>query len=478
MDTIAHSPQPPATATDRREGVTWRRLRGPAAAVALTLLSFGALATAVGAVLAGRLAEGVTASLLAALAATVVSGAILDTIGRYQWAGLVDRAEGRLREDLLDAALAQPLAELTEQAVGEVLDRVDDDTREVGSLLRMQVWTLLRALVTSLPVLVVATLTWWPAVVLFPLAVLGTVAAVRPLLPAISERKVAEEAAWTDHAAALEEGIAGRDDLRTSLGQAFAVQRLAALSAIVHERFVAVLRLERQVTIRGGVLLHALLTVVAASGVVLTVAGALSVAQLVTLFAVTSTFVGHRARVADQWPDLQAGLGAVLRLRAMLALAPEPVGGLPVPTGCLPLRFSGVQFSYPDDGAARPRRGARRRDALPGRAPGRAAVRRAGAAPRPRPGPGRRRRPAPGRRHLLGAGRPHRDRAVDGPSRAGRHRHRRHLQAGRPRPRRPGDRAGRGARSGDRPMGNPGAAVGSPRGVVQRIRGVSAPMSR
>ena len=79
-----------------------------------------------------------------------------------QWAGLVDRAEGRLREDLLDAALAQPLAELTEQAVGEVLDRVDDDTREVGSLLRMQVWTLLRALVTSLPVLVVATLTWWP----------------------------------------------------------------------------------------------------------------------------------------------------------------------------------------------------------------------------------------------------------------------------------------------------------------------------
>lgn len=364
MDTIAHSPQPPATATDRREGVTWRRLRGPAAAVALTLLSFGALATAVGAVLAGRLAEGVTASLLAALAATVVSGAILDTIGRYQWAGLVDRAEGRLREDLLDAALAQPLAELTEQAVGEVLDRVDDDTREVGSLLRMQVWTLLRALVTSLPVLVVATLTWWPAVVLFPLAVLGTVAAVRPLLPAISERKVAEEAAWTDHAAALEEGIAGRDDLRTSLGQAFAVQRLAALSAIVHERFVAVLRLERQVTIRGGVLLHALLTVVAASGVVLTVAGALSVAQLVTLFAVTSTFVGHRARVADQWPDLQAGLGAVLRLRAMLALAPEPVGGLPVPTGCLPLRFSGVQFSYPDDGAARPRRGARRRDAL------------------------------------------------------------------------------------------------------------------
>ena len=218
-----------------------------------------------------------------------------------------------------------------------------------------------------------------PAAVLFPLAVLGTVAAVRPLLPAISQRKVAEEAAWTDHAAALEEGIAGRDDLRTSLGQAFAVQRLAALSSIVHERFVAVLRLERQVTIRGGVLLHALLTVVAASGVVLTVAGALSVAQLVTLFAVTSTFVGHRARVADQWPDLQAGLGAVLRLRAMLALAPEPVGGLPVPTGCLPLRFSGVQFSYPDDGAARPRRGARRRDALPGRAPGRAAVRRAGA---------------------------------------------------------------------------------------------------
>ena len=64
----------------------------------------------------------------------------VDTVAKTLWAGVVDRAEGRLRSDLLDAAMAQPLADLTEQAVGEVLDRVDDDTWEVGQLLRWGVW--------------------------------------------------------------------------------------------------------------------------------------------------------------------------------------------------------------------------------------------------------------------------------------------------------------------------------------------------
>ena len=74
------------------------------------------------------------------LAICVVGAALLDTVARTLWAGVVDRAEGRLRADLLDAALHQPLSALTEQAVGEVLDRVDDDTHEVGTLLRQSAW--------------------------------------------------------------------------------------------------------------------------------------------------------------------------------------------------------------------------------------------------------------------------------------------------------------------------------------------------
>ena len=125
-------------------------------------------------------------------------------------------------------------AALSEQAVGEVLDRVDDDTHEVGSLVRRQVWDAMRTVFSTLPMWIVAG----PDVV----------AGVDPLprrrrrrllarsgrcCRTIAERKVAEEIAWTDHAAALEEGVAARDDLRTSLGQAYVVRRCAELSAVV-----------------------------------------------------------------------------------------------------------------------------------------------------------------------------------------------------------------------------------------------------
>ena len=58
---------------------------------------------------------------------------------------------------------------------------------------------------------------WTVAAVLFPLTGFATYWVVRRLLPQVAERKVIEEAAWTDHAASTEEGVAARDDLRTAL---------------------------------------------------------------------------------------------------------------------------------------------------------------------------------------------------------------------------------------------------------------------
>ncbi|GEM_PF-194511 len=326
--------------------VTWRRLASVTAGAALFALALGSVGTSLGAVVAGRLAEGVTWPLVGVFAACVVGGAVLDTLGRFLWAGVADRAEGALREDLLDAALGQPLPALSEQAVGEVLDRVDDDSREVGSLVRLQVWMMLRAIISVVPMLVVATATWWPSIIVFPLFTVAAFWSIRGLLPPITERKVVEEAAWTDHAAVLEEGIAGRDDLRTSLGQSFAVRRLAALSAEVHRRFLDVLVLERSVVLRTGLILHGLLAAVSVAGVVLAVTGRLSLAQLVTLFLITATFVGSVGRVAEQLPDLQAGLGAVVRLRQMLAVEPEPVGGESLPDGPVGLEFRRASFAY------------------------------------------------------------------------------------------------------------------------------------
>lgn len=342
------TPAPPQP-TDPRRRVDWRRMRHATALVALVMLAFAAIAQSLGTVVAGHLAEGPTSRLLTLLAVLVVGGAILDTAGRTVWVGIADRAEGALRGDLLDAALHQPLGHLTEQAVGEILDRIDDDTHEVGNLLRWQVWMAFKTLFSTVPMWIVAGLTWWPAFFLFPLVGLVTLRVMLPLLREVAVRKVVEEAAWTDHAAALEEGIAGRDDLRTSLGRAFAVRRLAGLSASVHEKFQRVLQVEARLAVRAGLLLHGLLVAMVVVGVVLVSNDQMGVGRLVTLFLVTTTFVGQVNQLAHQLPDIQAGLGAVIRIRQMLAVEAEVVGGEPVPDGALDLTLRGLDFSY-DEG--------------------------------------------------------------------------------------------------------------------------------
>src|SRR4051794_18969654 len=205
-DPLAGTPEQPEDPVGR--GITLARLRGPATAWSLIAAAAAAIGQTIGTVVAGRVAAGPTATLVMALALCVVGGALLDTGGRAAWSGVVDRAEGRLRGDLLAAALHQPLDALSEQAVGEVLDRVDDDTHELGVLLRRMVWDFVRTLLRAGPMWIVAGLTWWPAWVLFPLIGAATVLVARPLTAEVARRKIAEEVAWTDQAAALEEGIA------------------------------------------------------------------------------------------------------------------------------------------------------------------------------------------------------------------------------------------------------------------------------
>ncbi|MFE6237229.1 ATP-binding cassette domain-containing protein [Cellulosimicrobium sp. NPDC057862] len=351
-------PNPPATPNptpaagasrapvDPARRLDWRRLRGPLAVVALVALTLGAVGAALGTVIAGWLADDPTTATLQLLAVCVIGAALLDTVGQVVWAGVVDRAEGRLRGDLLTAALHQPLATLTEQAVGEVLDRVDDDTHAVGTLVRRQLWGAGRTVVGVLPMWVVAGLTWWPAWILFP--ALGALAAVivRPMLGEIARRKVIEEAAWTDHAAAFEESVAARDDLRTSLGQSFAVRRLAERSAAVHRKFGAVLVVESRMLRRAGLVLASLLAGVAVAGAALAADGDLGVDRLVTLFLVTAMFVGQVDNLVHHLPDIQEGIGALTRIRQMLAVEPEPTGGRSLPAGPVGIELRDLHFSY------------------------------------------------------------------------------------------------------------------------------------
>lgn len=347
MGSTVGSLQDPPTSYVESRRITVARLHGRVTWVALFTVALASIGMALGTVVAGRIAVRPTASGLWLLALCVVGGAILDTWGRAAWAAVADRAEGKLRADLLHAALQQPLPVLSETAAGEILDRIDDDTHELGLLLRRMAWDLARTVLGSVPMWVVAGLTWRPAWILFPLTASLAAWAVKPVAAEVSRRKVHEEIAWTEHSALMEEGVAARDDLRSSLGQAFLVRRCAEVSAEVMRRVRDVCRASARLGTRAGLLLHGLLAATAVAGVTLVSRGHLSTAALVTLFLVTTNFVGQVDRVARHLPDLQEGLGALTRLRSMMAVPAEPLGGRPFPSGPVGLSIRGLHFAYP-----------------------------------------------------------------------------------------------------------------------------------
>ncbi|MEU6698361.1 ABC transporter ATP-binding protein [Pseudonocardia sp. NPDC046786] len=326
--------------------LTWRRLGGPASAVAVGTAVVAAAAEAIAATVVGRVAASPTGTLVMLLAALLLGAAVLDTIGRVLFAGVVGRAEGRLRADLLDSAFAQPLPRLEDQAVGELLDRVDDDSRQLAQLIRRIGWETGRALIRSVLAWTAAGIVFWPAWIAFPLVAALVVLVVRPLTPRLARCKVAEETAWSDHSAQLEEAIAGQDDVRTSLGQPHVVRGYAARAAAVIARVHATCVAATQVGLRAGFVAHALLGAVALGGVWLVAGDPGGIAALVTLWILVTAFVSQVDAVVDRMPDIQAGIGALTRVRSLLLAEREPDGGLPLPDGPVGVQLRGLTAGY------------------------------------------------------------------------------------------------------------------------------------
>lgn len=330
----------------------WRRLAGPGCTVAAVLAVVAAVAETLGTVAAGRIADGPTGRLLAVLAVLLVGSALAEVVGRTLFATSVGRAEGVLRADLLDAALHQPLTTLEGQGVGELIDRVDDDTRQLATLLRITGWAMGRAVLRSGLAWVAAGLVWWPAWIAFPVAAVVVLAAVRRLTPRLAASKTVEEEAWSDGAAQLEEAVAGRDDVRTSLGQPHVLAQFATRSAEIVRRNARTSRIGARVALRSGLVLHGMLAALALAAVALVGRGALDVATLVTLWLLVTTFVGRLDEVNHHLPELHEGIGALTRIRTLMSAAPEPQGGAPL-TGA-GIEVSDLDFSYRTEGHREP----------------------------------------------------------------------------------------------------------------------------
>ena len=108
------SAQAVANDDDFDRTVGWRRLKSPGVTVALLAMMIAAILQSLGTVVIGRLATNPIWTTVGVLAACLLGAAVLDTLGRTVWARIADRAEGRLRADLLTAALSQPLEKLSE----------------------------------------------------------------------------------------------------------------------------------------------------------------------------------------------------------------------------------------------------------------------------------------------------------------------------------------------------------------------------
>ena len=333
-------------AVRERAPLGWRRLAGPGALAAVVLAVLAAVAETVGTLVTGAIADGPTAALLAALAAFLVGSAVCEVVGRTLFATAVGRAEGVLRADLLDAALRQPLVTLEEQGVGELLDRVDDDTRQLATLLRISGWAMGRAVLRSVLAWVAAGLAWWPAWVAFPLVAALVLVAVRRLTPQLSRSKTLEEEAWSDGAAQLEEAVAGRDDVRTSLGQPYVVAQFARRSAEILRRNGRTSGVAARVALRSGLVLHGLLAALALFAIALVDGGTLDVGTLVTLWLLVTTFVGRLDEVNHNLPELHEGLGALTRIRTLMSAAPEPRGGAPMSAAPGAVEVRDLDFTY------------------------------------------------------------------------------------------------------------------------------------
>ena len=169
----------------------------------------------------------------------------------------------------------------------------------------------------------------------------AALAVVRPLLPAALGRARSSRR-WPGPTTPppWRRASPPRDDLRTSLGQAHVLRRCTELAAAVHARFDdgARAREPDRPPHRHAAARRARRHRASSASRWSSTTGS-PPPSLVTLFLVTTMFVGQVDQLARHLPDLQAGFGAVLRLRGLLgARAASPSAAPPLPDGPLDVR--------------------------------------------------------------------------------------------------------------------------------------------
>ncbi|MGW4680436.1 ATP-binding cassette domain-containing protein [Micromonospora taraxaci] len=323
--------------------------------IVVILIVFGAAGQAGASALAGAVLVHRSAGFFAVLAGALVAVVISDLAVSLLMAGLTADWSADVRRRLCRVALGQDLPTLETTPVGELLDRIDGDVYQVASAIRNQGTRLAQGLCVGLLSMVVALAVWWPAGLAMLLLTVVLAVSLRRPTARIGPARMAEEEAWSDLAAVMEEAVHGQDDVRTSLARPYVLRLYARRAAAVLSRGRLVWVLSAKVASAATATIRAGIGVVVLGGAWALATGRVDAARLTAIWLLALAFGATAEHVSRMVPEIQEALGAWARVQLLQRARQEPVGGASPTEG--DLRIEDLTFRYQEDGRGAALRG-------------------------------------------------------------------------------------------------------------------------
>ncbi|WP_433553137.1 ATP-binding cassette domain-containing protein [Micromonospora zamorensis] len=327
--------------------------------VVAVLIVLGAAGQAGASALAGAVLVHRSAGFFAVLAAALVAVVLSDLAVSLLMAGLTADWSADVRRRLCRVAFGQDLPTLETTPVGELLDRIDGDVYQVASAIRNQGTRLAQGLCVGLLSMVVALVVWWPAGVAMLLLTVVLAASLRRPTARIAPARMAEEEAWSDLAAVMEEAVHGQDDVRTSLARPYVLRLYARRAAAVLSRGGLVWVLSARVAAAATATIRAGIGAVVLGGAWALTTDRIDAARLTAIWLLALAFGATAEHVSRMVPEIQEALGAWARVQLLHKARQEPVGGASPAEGDLRIRdlTFGYQVSGPEGGRGAALRG-------------------------------------------------------------------------------------------------------------------------
>ncbi|MGW3783125.1 ATP-binding cassette domain-containing protein [Micromonospora chokoriensis] len=323
--------------------------------IVVILIVLGAAGQAGASALAGAVLVHRSAGFFAVLAAALVAVVLSDLAVSLLMAGLTADWSADVRRRLCRVALGQDLPTLETTPVGELLDRIDGDVYQVASAIRNQGTRLAQGLCVGLLSMVVALVVWWPAGVAMLLLTVVLAVSLRRPTARIGPARMAEEEAWSDLAAVMEEAVHGQDDVRTSLARPYVLRLYARRAAAVLSRGRLVWVLSAKVASAATATIRAGIGVVVLGGAWALATGRVDAARLTAIWLLALAFGATAEHVSRMVPEIQEALGAWARVQLLQRARQEPVGGASPTEG--DLRIEDLTFRYQEGGRGAALRG-------------------------------------------------------------------------------------------------------------------------